>query len=76
MPWFVVEFRPFRYVLFVLVVGLLRGAANGDWQALVILSVCVLLLWWGPLLDAVRDVQEAAYEARMFVEWAWGRLFR
>ena len=76
MPWFVVEFRPLRYLLFVLVVGVLRGAANGDWQALVILSVCVLLLWWGPLLDAVRDVREAAYQARAFVEWAWGRLFR
>jgi hypothetical protein len=76
MPWFVVEFRPFQYVLFVLVVGLLRSAANGDWQALVILSVCVLLLWWGPLLDAVRQVQEAMHQAGVIAGWLWGRLVR
>ena len=52
MPFFVIEFRPIRYLLLVLSFGVLRGAAHGDWQALVILSVCVLLLWWQPLLDA------------------------
>ncbi len=73
MPLFIVEFRPLRYLLLVLVVGVLRGAANGDWQALVILSVCVVLLWWRPLLDAVRDVQEGLYQARIWLEWTWGR---
>ena len=76
MPFFVIEFRPIRYLLFVLMFGILRGAAHGDWQAWVILTVCVVFLWGHLLLDAVRDVQEAAYQARMFVEWAWGRLFR
>ncbi len=75
MPWFVVEFRPLRYLLFVLVVGVLRGAANGDWQALVILSVCVVLLWGRDLLDAVRDVREGLYQACVWLEWTWGRLF-
>ena len=76
MPLFIIEFRPLRYLLLVLLVGVLRGAVNGDWQALVILTVCVLLLWWHPLLDAVRDLREAAYQVGLFVEWAWGRLFR
>lgn len=61
MPLFIIEFRPLRYLLLALVVGVLRGAANGDWQALVILSVCVVLLWWRDLLDAVRDVREGLY---------------
>lgn len=68
------EFRPLRYLLLVLVVGVLRGAANGDWQALVILSVCALLLWWRDLLDAARDVREKLYQAHLWLEWAWGRL--
>ena len=76
MPWFVIEFRPLRYLLFIFVLGVLRGAANGDWQALVILSACSVLLWWPSLLDAVRDLREAAYQVGLFVEWAWGRLFR
>ncbi len=76
MPFFIIEFRPLRYLLLVLVVGVLRGAANGDWQALVILSVCVVLLWWRDLLDAVRDVREGLYQARLWLEWTWGRLFR
>lgn len=76
MPLFIIEFRPLRYLLLVLIVGVLRGAAHGDWQALVILSMCVVLLWWRPLLDAVRQMQEAAYKVRVFVEWAWGWLFR
>jgi len=75
MPLFIVEFRPLRYLLLVLVVGVLRGAAHGDWQALVILSVCVVLLWWRDLLDAVRDVREELYQARLWLEWTWGRLF-
>ena len=74
MPWFVVEFRPLRYLLLVLVVGVLRGVANGDWQALVILSVCVVLLWGHSLLDAVEQVREAIYQARLWMEWAWGKL--
>ncbi len=57
MPFFIVEFRPLRYLLLVLVVGVLRGAANGDWQALVILSVCVVLLWGRDLLEAIRDAR-------------------
>lgn len=76
MPLFIIEFRPLRYLLLALIVGVLRGAAHGDWQALVILSVCAVLLWWRPLLDAVWQVREAAYEVCVFVEWAWGRLFR
>ena len=76
MPWFVIEFRPLRYLLFIFVLGVLRGAANGDWQAWVILSVCVVLLWGHSLLDAVRDLREAAHQVGLFVEWAWGRLFR
>ncbi len=75
MPFFIIEFRPLRCLLLVLVVGVLRGAANGDWQALVILSVCVVLLWWRDLLDAVRDVREELYQARLWLEWTWGRLF-
>jgi len=76
MPLFIVEFRPLRYLLLVLVVGVLRGAAHGDWQALVILSVCAVLLWWHPLLDAARELREATYQASVFAEWAWGRLSR
>ena len=76
MLLFIVEFRPLRYLLLVLVVGVLRGAAHGDWQALVILLVCAVLLWWRSLLDAVRWVREAAYQTGVFIEWAWGRLFR
>ncbi len=57
MPFFIVEFRPLRYLLLVLVVGVLRGAAHGDWQALVILSVCVVLLWGRDLLEAIRDAR-------------------
>jgi hypothetical protein len=75
MPLFIIEFRPLRYLLLVLVVGGVRGAANGDWQALVILSVCVVLLWWRDLLDAVRDVREGLYQAPLWLEWTWGRLF-
>ncbi len=76
MPFFVIEFRPIRYLLLVLVFSVLRGAAHGDWQALVILSACVLLLWWHPLLEAIRDLGEGLYQARLWLEWAWGRLVR
>ena len=76
MPWFVIEFRPLRYLLFVFVLGVLRGAANGDWQAYVILSVCVVLLWGRDLLDAARDVWEGLHQARLWLGWTWGRLFR
>ena len=76
MPFFIIEFRPLRYLLLFLVVGVLRGAANGDWQALVILSVCVVLLWWRDLLDTARQLREAAHQAGIFAECAWGRLSR
>ena len=76
MPLFVIEFRPLRCLLLVLVLGVLRGAAHGDWQALVILSVCAVLLWWREMLDAARALQEAVYQARLWAGWAWGRLFR
>jgi hypothetical protein len=76
MPLFIVEFRPIRYLLLVLIIGVLRGAVHGDWQALVILSGCVALLWWHSLLDAVRQVWKAVDEACMFMAWMWGRLFR
>ncbi len=76
MPLFLIEFRPIRFLLFVLVFGLLRGAAHGDLQAIVICGVCAGLLWWRPLLDAARQVREAVYEVRVTVQWAWGRLFR
>ncbi len=74
MPFFVIEFRPIRYLLLVLVVSVLRGAAHGDWQALVILSVCVLLLWWHPLLEAIRAVREGLYQAGIWLEWTWYEL--
>lgn len=70
-----IEFRPFRFLLFVLGFGLLRAAAHGDPRAVVICSACAVLLWWRSLLDAARQVREAAYEVRVLVEWAWGRLF-
>lgn len=54
MPFFVIEFRPIRYLLFVLMFGILQGAAHGDLQAWVILSVCVVLLWRHLLLEALR----------------------
>ena len=76
MPFFVIEFRPVRYLLLALTFGILRGAAHGDWQAWVILSVCAVLLWGHLLLDAARQLWEAAGEACMFVAWAWSRLFR
>ena len=44
--------------------------------ALVILSVCVVLLWWRPLLDAVRQVQEAIHQAGVIAGWAWEKLVR
>jgi hypothetical protein len=75
MPLFVIEFRPFRYLLLVLVVSVLRGATHGDWQALVILSVCVLLLWYQPLLDAIRAVRDGLYQAGVWLEWKWCELF-
>ena len=75
MPLFVIGLRPIRYLLFVLMFGILRGAAHGDWQAWVILTVCAALLWGHLLPDAVRQLQEAVHQARMFMEWAWGRLF-
>jgi len=73
MPFFIIEFRPLRYLPLVLVVGVLWGAAHGDWQALVILSVCAVLLWWRPLPDNVRDVREWLYGAR---DYDWTRLAR
>ena len=76
MPLFIIEFRPLRYLLLVLIVGILRGAVDGDWQALVILSVCVLLLWGHSLLDAVQQVREAAHQAGVIAGWAWGKLVR
>ncbi len=76
MPFFVVEFRPVRYLLFILMFGILRGAAHGDWQAWVILSVAVVLLWGHLLLDAVRQVRDAVDEVRWFAAGVWGRLFR
>jgi len=76
MPLFILEIRPLRYLLLVFGVGVLRGAANGDPHALVILSVCAALLWWCPLLDAARELREAVYQASIIAEWAWGRLFR
>ena len=69
MPFFVIEFRPIRYLLFVLMFAIFRGAAHGDWQAWVILSPGVVLLWGHLLLDALRQVWEAVDEACMFVAW-------
>ena len=69
MPFFVIEFRPIRYLLFVLMFGILRGAAHGDWQAWVILSVGFVLMWANLLLDALRQVWETVNEACMFVAW-------
>lgn len=70
IPFFVVEFRPVRYLLLVLTFGILQGAAHGYWQAWVILSAGAVLLWWHLLLDAARQLWEAADEACMFVAWA------
>ena len=66
MPFFVIEFRPIRYLLFVLMFGIFRGAAHGDWQAWVILTVCVVLLWGHLLLDALQDLREVVEEVRWF----------
>ena len=76
MPFFVIEFRPIRYLLFVLMFGILRGAAHGDWQAWVILSVCVVFLWGHLLLDAVRQARDAVEEVQWFLAGVWDRLFR
>ena len=74
MPFFVIEFRPIRYLLIILMFGILRGAAHGDWQAWIILTVCVVFLWGHLLLDAVRQMWEIAEEACEYVTWAWGKL--
>ena len=67
MPFFVIEFRPIRYLLLVLTFGIFRGAAHGDWQAWVIFAVCAVLLWGHLLLDAARQVRDAAEEIWWFV---------
>ena len=76
MPFFVIEFRSIRYLLFILMFGILRGAAHGYWQAWVILSVCVAFLWGHLLLDAVRQAQDVVEEVHWFLAGVWDRLFR
>ncbi len=76
MPWLFIDFHLIRFLLFILGFGLLRGAAHGDPQAIVICGVCAGLLWRRPLLDAARQVRDAVYLVVCTVEWAWGRLFR
>jgi len=76
MPWLLIDFHLIRFLLFILGFGLLRGAAHGDPQAIVICGVCAGLLWRRPLLDAARQVRDAVYLVVCTVEWAWSRLFR
>ena len=76
MPFFLIELRPVRYLLFILMFGILRGAAHGDWQAWVILTVSVVLLWGYLLLDVVPQAREATEEVCWFAAGVWDRLFR
>ena len=68
------EFRPLRILMGILAFGVLRGAANGDWQAWVILSACILVLWWRDLLIFGGQCRDAASWIVDNTAWAWGKL--
>ena len=68
------EFRPLRILMSILAFGVLRGAANGDWQAWVILSACTLVLWWRDLLVFGEQCRHAASWIAGYTAWTCGRL--
>ena len=67
MPVFLIEFHPLQ-TLFSL--GILLGARHGDARGIDAAAVYFGLLFWRPLLDAVQQVREAAYQAGVIATWA------
>ena len=68
------EFRPLRILMGILAFGLLRGAAHGDWQAWVLLSACIPVLWWRDLLVFGGHCRATASWIADYTAWTWGSL--
>jgi short subunit fatty acids transporter len=63
MPLFIIESRPPRYLFFVFSLGILLDAKHGNAYGVAIAAIYFGLLLWRSLLDAARQLREAAHQA-------------
>lgn len=70
IPIYVVRFNPFRLIGVILLFGLMRGAAHGDWQAIVILGTVFVLGWWHDILEFWELLAEGWHQAGCWLHWA------